>query len=332
MRVGIIGLGRAGNMHLDAWRLVPGVEVVAVSDAAVSGRSAARAAGLRAHRSLAQMLDREKLDAISICTPPADHADQAIACLERGLHVLCEKPLALTPWDALAMLQTSGRCRRQLLLATKFRHVPELVQTRQIIASGELGEPVTFEVSFCSPVDMSGRWNSQRHRAGGGVIMDNGCHAFDIVSFLFGSITRIQATVLKQLQPLSVEDSATIQIRAGDGVIGRVDLSWSLATGRDRYVVVHCSRGTVEVGWKGSRVRRNGEEWRDIGNPYDKTQAHRQMNACFHDLVTGNGEAWISPMECLRTVAAVDAAYRSIYSGSWEWVEIEQARERATGT
>lgn len=331
MRIGLIGLGRAGGVHFDAWKLVKGSQVTAVCDPSSVARKRARDLGIATYTNPSVMLEKADLDAVVIAAPPADHADLATQCLERGLHVLCEKPLALTTWDALKMLQTASRRRRVLLLATKFRHVPELATARDLIAAGKIGDPVAFEVSFCSPVDMSRRWNSQRARAGGGVIIDNGCHAFDIVSYLFGTVTRVQANLHKSQQRLSVEDGATIQVRAGDGIVGKLDVSWSLSTGRDSYVAVYGSKGVIEVGWRTSRVKYGNQDWESLGGSYDKIDAHRRMLTCFVESCEGTGTPWISTVECLRTVAAVEAAYRSIHSGGWEWVDMKGMRERRAG-
>lgn len=332
MRIGLIGLGRAGSVHLQAWQHVADAEVVAVCDPSAAARKRARELGIRTYSDPAVMLASANLDGVTIATPPADHAELAIASLERGLHVLCEKPLALTTWDALAMLKAASRHHRQLLLATKFRHVPELATARELITTGKLGVPIAFEVSFCSPVDMSKRWNAHRRLAGGGVIIDNGCHAFDIMSYLFGSVTRVQTNLHRPLQKLGVEDGATIQVRAGDGVVGKADVSWSLSTGRNSYVKVHGSRGTVEVGWQETRVKYLGKDWETIGGAYDKIDAHRRMQTCFVESSKTNGttEPWISTVECLRTVAAVEAAYRSVHSGGWEWVDMKGMRQRRT--
>src|SRR5262245_52772221 len=326
MRVGIIGLGRAGRIHLQAWGAVRDAKVGAITDRSAEIRRWALQAGLRAYTDPLEMIAQEPLDAVSLCTPPASHAPVAVACLERGLDVLCEKPLAITRRDALRMLRTATRNRQHLLLATKFRHVADLVRARELIAQGAIGEPVAFEIDFSSVVDMSERWNSRRALAGGGVIIDNGCHAFDIVAFLFGTVTRVHATRLKPLQTLSVEDSATILVSAGRGLVGRIDLSWSLSTGRESYVTVYGSEGTIAVGWHGSHLRAAGRPPVQIGRGYDKTEAHRFMLESFGALVAGNGAPWISPGECLRTVAAVEAAYRSLSSGGWVAVDMTRMR------
>jgi predicted dehydrogenase len=322
MRVGIIGLGRAGAVHLEACTSVPGMQVVSVCDPSPGARGSALAAGIAAYVDVARMLEKERLDAVSICAPPADHAKLATTCLDRGLHVLCEKPLAITSADALDMLDAARRNGRRLLVASKFRHVPELALAREMVRSGQLGEPLAVAISFCSAVDMSGRWNAQRRRSGGGVIIDNGCHAFDIIYFLFGSVTRVHATRLKSVQQLSVEDSAVVHVRTGNGVIGSADLSWSFATGRDTYLVVHGSCGTVELGWQSSRVKLAGESWREIGGPYDKLEAHRRMHAAFMGSITNGTQPWISASECVGVVATVEAAYRSLRTGAEERVEV----------
>ncbi|HKA28908.1 MAG TPA: Gfo/Idh/MocA family oxidoreductase [Candidatus Binatia bacterium] len=318
MRIGIIGFGRAGRVHLDAWRAVQGVEVAVVSDPAPAVVAAARAEGLHAIADSCEVLAMPDLDAVSICVPPVDHPPLAVAALQRGLHVLCEKPLAIRGPAAMRMMQTAARTGRQLLLATKFRHVPDLLVARELIASGVIGEPLAFEIDFSSRVDMVGRWNSRRSVSGGGVIIDSGCHAFDVVGFLFGPVTCVHATRLRPAQPLAVEDSATVMVEVTKGLIGRIDLSWSHATQRETYLMVHGTEGSIDVGWRQSRVRLIGQEPRPLPvGVYDKHASHVAMMNAFLAVVSGKRRPWISPGECLRTVAAVEASYHSLRSGGW---------------
>jgi len=318
MRVGIIGFGRAGRVHLDAWRAVAGVDVAAVSDPSPAVVSAARQEGLQAVRESCELLAMPDLDAVSICAPPVEHAPLSIAALERGLHVLCEKPLAIRRPAALRMMQAATRRGRQLLLATKFRHVPDLLVARELVAGGVIGEPLAFEIDFSSRVDMAGRWNARRSVSGGGVIIDNGCHAFDIVGFLFGAVRSVRATRLKAAQPLAVEDSATVMVEVGDGLIGRMDLSWSHATQRETYLMIHGTEGSIDVGWRQSRLRLIGQEPRALHvGLYDRHASHVAMMNAFVAVVSGTRCPWISPGECLRTVAAIEASYHSLRSGGW---------------
>lgn len=151
--------------------------------------------------------------------------------------------------DARRMLVTAARHGRRLLVASKFRHVPDLVRARTLVADGAIGETLAFAIDFSSVVDMSQRWNALPNVAGEGVVVDNGCHAFDIVGFLFGPVARVHATRREALQHLSVEDAATILVGAAGGLTGRVELSWSHPTSCPAYVAINGTRGAIEIGW-----------------------------------------------------------------------------------
>lgn len=324
MRIGIMGFGRAGTTHFDACETIAGMSVVAVQDPTPASRQAARERGARAYASAAALLHDESPDAVIIAAPPADHVPLAMMALSAGVPVLCEKPLAKNGMAAVPLLKAAQRRGRLLQVASKFRHVPEIVTLRDAIGSGALGEILHFEVSFCSVVDMIGRWNAVPARSGGGVIIDNGCHAFDILHFLFGGIDAVQAAKLPSVQPLLVEDSASLQIRTSDGIVGSVLLSWSWSTERDVYLVVQGSRARYEIGWKASRSKQNGEDWCTFGQPYSKLDAHRRMLLAFRDAVNGSAPPWITFTECAEIAATVDACYASLRSGRWQSVAVAE--------
>jgi predicted dehydrogenase len=318
MKVAIIGFGHAGRMHLAGMRMAAGIEPVAVCDPAADRRLAATEIGLRAYSRLEDLLHEEEIDAVVVCTPPGAHAAAAHACLRRGIHVLCEKPMAVDSSEALSLFEAADRA--VVTVASKFRHVPEIRHVRHLSAAGELGEPIGFSISFRAVIDMSTRWHVQSEHSGGGVIADNGPHAFDIITYLFGEIGAVQATVLPARQQLPVEDEAWLEVETAGGVVGTVDLSWSQAPADDVYMTLQFTRALVVIGWKSSMMKRCGRGWSNFGGRYDRDKAHCDMHNAFRAALRDGRDLWITPRECVRSVAAVEAGYRSLRSGRRERV------------
>ncbi|MFN7920583.1 MAG: Gfo/Idh/MocA family oxidoreductase [Bryobacteraceae bacterium] len=324
-KVAIAGLGRIGGVHLDAWRRVPGVEVVAVCDDDSDAQKRAASASLPCYATLPEMLRGGSIDAVSLCTPPAMHLPMAARAMEQGVHVLCEKPLAVNPAAAERLTRISRTTGAKLQMATKFRHVPEINQARQMIREGGIGEVVSAAIEFAGAVDMTQRWNSSLRIAGGGVIMDNGSHALDLLQFLFGPIERVHAARLHPLQKLEVEDQAIVLAETASGVVGEVTLTWSMQPASDTYLTVRGSKGSIAIGWKSSFVRKNGEPPVQIANGYDKNVAHERMMSAFRDMAQGRGMGWITLQECVAVQQAVECAYRSMRSGAWSSLDDRQA-------
>ena len=130
------------------------------------------------------------LDGAIVCTPPATHESIATDLVAAGIHVLCEKPLAI---GAARRVAHGRRRRRRRPAAAHGVEVPLRRRRRpgpDLIASGAIGEPITFENAFTGKVDMRGRWNGDPSISGGGVLIDNGTHSVDIARFLFGPSPR----------------------------------------------------------------------------------------------------------------------------------------------
>jgi predicted dehydrogenase len=274
--------------------------------------------GVNSYDDAAEMLEQEKLDVASICTPPDSHLPLAAACLERDIHLLCEKPLAIDYDTTAQLIERARKSRARFFLATKFRHVPEIRRARAHILAGDIGDPLLFEIEFSSVVDMSQRWNSVPSLSGGGVIIDNGCHALDLVTYLFGGVSQIQATRLPSVQQLEAEDSALLVVSAAQGVKGHITLSWSMKSQRDVYLSVRGSRGSIEVGWRESFLHHGQDSDGSrvsLGRGYDKLAAHHRMMRTCRDAIAGLCPSWITHEESLATAAGIEAAYRSLRTG-----------------
>jgi predicted dehydrogenase len=324
-QVAIIGFGRIADTHLEAWKANEGIEVNSICDDSPLARERARSLGLRAYETVDKLLKSEALDAVSICTPPSFHPSQAIAVMNHGVAVLCEKPLAMDLESAQTLIDAAAGAGVEFQLATKFRHVPEIRKARDLITHGVIGDPLTFHVEFCGAVDMQYRWNSQPTLSGGGVLIDNGCHAVDTVRFLLnGGINKIQGIPLRAVQKLPVEDSAMMLATTESGATGKITLSWSMKSWSDTYISVQGTRGMIQIGWKKSYLHVDGEAPVEIGDGYSKLGAHKRMMAMFRDLVRGSNERWISNEDALASSTVIEAAYRSMQTSRWARVPAVQ--------
>jgi predicted dehydrogenase len=187
LRIAVVGCGRIAMAHLSAVAETPSLEIAVLCDAdeANLSRAAATWSGLTSQNmphdvqpslftDYQHMLSASSVNAVVLCTPPVTHASIAVDLLERGVHVLCEKPLATSAADARRMIATAQSRDVHLTLASEFRFVQDVVKAQHLVHNGQLGEVLFFHCSFCQPIDMSGRWNADPAVSGGGVLMDNG--------------------------------------------------------------------------------------------------------------------------------------------------------------
>jgi predicted dehydrogenase len=332
VRMGIIGTGNIGKAYASAIESSSTVRLSAVCDVdgaqAKSVADGTDAAVFESHEALA---DSGTCDAVIIATPPATHADVAIDCLTSGIDVLCEKPFTLTIESAYDMFNVAAREDRLLAMASKFRYVPDIAETRDLIRSGAVGEPTVVDVTFASPVDMTDRWNSVPAISGGGVLIDNGTHAVDIVRYLVGPINRVSAMRGRVVGDDEVEDTAIILAETERQAVINIQVSWSMAAHNESYVVVRGTGGTLKVGWSESMLRRSdGSDWTRYGSGYSKMEALRANVEDFAACTLGYDPMRISTRDIMASILVIDGAYRAIRSR--QWIDIEDATwSAATG-
>ena len=193
-----------------------------------------------------------------------------------------------------------------------------MIKAKQIVDSGILGDIVLFENAFTAWVDMSKRWNSDPKISGGGVLIDNGTHSFDIARYFLGPLAEVHVMEGRRAQNLKVEETVRVFVRSAKGVIGNIDLSWSINKELDRYISIYGSRGTVLVGWKESKYRQSSSsEWVNFGNGYDKVGAFRNQILNFARAISGEEGLLIDSDDALASVEVVEAAYESLQRNHW---------------
>jgi predicted dehydrogenase len=320
LRFAVIGAGAIAGAYESAFARMRDARITAVCDVRKDAAEAfGKRVGCAVYTSVESLAVREEVDAVVICTPPVTHEAVARAFLERGVHVLCEKPLATTVSSAMRMLAAAERGNAVLTMASKFRYVDDVRMARSLLRAGGIGDLIFVENAFTSRVDMIRRWNSDAAISGGGVLIDNGTHAVDILRYFLGNLRAIQTIELRRIQPLTVEDTVRLYVRNEDGVMGASDLSWSIDKELETFLRVYGSEGTILVGWHESKYRRrNDKEWRVFGSGYDKVRAFQNQLTNFCDAIRGRAELAITPEDALASVEVITAAYMALQRTHWQ--------------
>jgi 1,5-anhydro-D-fructose reductase (1,5-anhydro-D-mannitol-forming) len=195
--------------------------------------------GVEAFTSLAQALSDPAIEAVYVASPVALHAEQTIACLRAGKHVLCEKPVALNYGQAQTMAAAARDSGRVAGIAYYRRLYPKLVRAKELIAEGAIGRPVLVEANYHSWLESPERvWLKDPALAGGGPLYDVGSHRIDACNFLFGKPVRAMGMLSNAVHELAVEDSSTTLIEYAGGVHAVVDVRWNSRIQRDQFRVI----------------------------------------------------------------------------------------------
>jgi predicted dehydrogenase len=247
---------------------------------------------------------------------PAAHREVVIDAIEAGAHVLCEKPLATSLVDARAMADAAEGKGRHLVPGFKFRFFDEVLEAKKLLAAGALGRIVSARLMFAADLDMTGKWFADPALAGGGIVMDNGAHAFDLIEFLLGPIAAVVATA-RRSRPLPVEDSASITCQLRSGAAVALDLSWAVATPPNAYLEIYGDQGTAALDYGGLTYRL--ATWSDAKrstNTNDGKKAFARQIDHFTALLQGAEPSVVPAAAGVRAQQLIEVAYASITSGS----------------
>jgi len=195
--------------------------------------------GARVFTALDAALSDPSVDAVYVASPVALHAEQAIAAMIAGKHVLCEKPVAMNYAQAKNMVAAGHASGRLLGIAFYRRLYPKLIRAKELIEQGAIGQPVLAEATCHGWLESEERgWLRDPKLAGAGPLFDTASHRIDAFNFLFGRPKRGRALTSNVVHHLPVEDSATIVIDYENGARGIVDTRWNSRIVRDEFRVI----------------------------------------------------------------------------------------------
>jgi predicted dehydrogenase len=265
-RLGFLGVGWIGRHRMETLARAGIAQVAAVADPQEEARRAAAEVAPQADLagSLEELLEHE-LDGIVIATPSALHADQAVAALEQGLAVFCQKPLARDAEETQRVLAAARAADRLLAVDLSYRHVQALRAAREVVAGGAIGEVHSLDLVFHNAYGPDKPWFTDPELAGGGCLIDLGTHLVDLALWLTGAGgARVETARALSLHGHEVEDHATAELSLGEAR-ARLACSWFLPAGRD--CVFECtawgSEGAVSVrNVDGSFYDFRAERWR----------------------------------------------------------------------
>lgn len=319
LKFGLVGAGGIAQAYAQAFNESKCCDLIAVADVRADAANAlAEIVDGTAYSDYKQLADLE-LDALIVATPPSTHPEIACFFMERGIAVLCEKPLCLSVAEAERMISTAAANNVQFTMASKFRYCEDVIKAKGILTSGMLGDVVQFENAFTAKVDMSHRWNSNAEFSGGGVLIDNGTHSVDIIRYFMGGIDSVLVVDAGGTQGLTVDENVKMFAKTNGNITASVDLTWGINKELPYFISIYGTNGTLHIGWRESKYKVNSNpDWTVFGSGYDKVASFKGKIENFSHALQGKEELYINPEDAIASVRVIEAAYKSLNQNLWQ--------------
>lgn len=249
VRVAIAGCGKVSHLHARALGKIAGARfVAALSRSRDKAECFAAPYGARGYAQVEELLDRERPDALIVCTPHPRHASSALPFLERGVHCLVEKPLASSLADCDLMIEAARASGCILSTVSQRRWYVPVQRMRRAVDDGKIGAPALGTAAILGWRDQayyaSDPWRGRWEAEGGGVLVNQAPHHMDLLLWFMGPVKELSAYWDNLNHPfIEVEDTALAIIRFQNGALGNLVLSNSQKPGIHGKVHVHGSNG-----------------------------------------------------------------------------------------
>jgi predicted dehydrogenase len=335
LQIALIGAGLIGRAHLERLDASADADCCAVCDPTDAAKALAAERGLPWFPSPAEMLAAMRPDGAIIATPNALHVPNAIDCLEAGVPVLVEKPLAESVASAKRLVEAQARTNVPVLAGHHRRHNPIVKAARKLVQEGRLGRLVAVNSLFLirKPDDyFDVAW---RREAGGGPVLINLIHDIDNLRFICGEIESVQALTSNATRGFAVEDTAALIFRFANGALGTATVSdatpapwsWELSSGENKAYPQRDGHCYLIAGSEGSLSLPKLDLWSYEGKPGWWEPLQRETLALepveplaeqirhFCAVIRGTEEPITSAADAARTLAVVEAVAQAARSG-----------------
>ena len=337
---GIIGCGNIGPIHAEAISQVRGARLVAVADVVEeNARKLAQQYGAQPYAYYERMLERDDVDAVSLCVPSGLRVEIAEECAAAGKHILAEKPLEVTTKRIDHLIHTASKAGVKLGCIFQSRFADGSIRIRKALDQGRFGKLVLGDAYIkwyrSQQYYDSGAWRGTRKLDGGGVLMNQGIHQIDLLLWFMGPVKWVRAyTRLVGHEGLEVEDLACATLEFDNGAMGCIEGSTAIWHGHPARVEVHGTQGTVVLEdneltfWHFAKETRADNRMRErlgqesalgsgAGDPLAnlKTEGHRRNIRDFVKAIQEGRTPAIDGKEGRRAVELIEAIYRSASSG-----------------
>ena len=246
IKIGIIGIGRMGQIHLDnLMQKFSEVEVVAISDINVEARQwAAKYNISKFYSDYQDLISNQQVNTVVICSPTNQHAENIIAAAQAGKNIFCEKPMDLSMQTAMRVLQIVEKTGVKFMLGFNRRFDPNFMKIKSLIDEGKVGEPQIVKITSRDPAPPP----IDYIKSSGGMFLDMTIHDFDMARFMVNSEVKSIFAVGRNLIDPEIGiagdiDTAVVTITFESGAIATIDNSRQAVYGYDQRVEVFGSEG-----------------------------------------------------------------------------------------
>lgn len=329
LKFAIAGAGYIANIHAQAVKALKDAELVAVVEkfADKAAEFARKFDIRRRYENIDNLPKDEAVDALVICTPNFLHAPQAVAALERGIHVLVEKPMAMNASEAEKILSASRRSGAVLMVAHCWRFDRDVLWLKEQLQSGVIGRIIRTKGYGVHSLWGPGGWFTQKQFAGGGALADMGIHALDTARFLLGDPqpVSVYAHIGTYYRNYDVDDTGIILVNWDNGAVSYIESGWwqPHSDGPEAATQLYGSHGFAQLFPTYLQIpnsKKDGVEKIDPGFEFPRLEHCPQVMydnqmAHFVNFIRTGTTPVPGGLEGIVNMKIVDAAYASARSG-----------------